>query len=197
MKKILSILVIISCIITGMPIVKADSDTYTLELKVENNKKAKDFDIFILLPKEYIIYVINQNDLNIAYDGAETLKQNEISGININKNNIQDETYEENGIEYVQIVLEPDESNIYKFEIISNYPYLDMKYRITNEEKDYIAHIDKFKIENNECKMTYDYDKNEIKQTNKIVISPAVIFLIIILILIILIAIISKKVKTT
>ena len=82
------------------------------------------------------------------YYQKSTLKNNDITGIEVKKENVQDELYEENGIEYTQILLEPDENGIYKFDLLEDYNKLDIKYRIKNEKKDYIVHIDNFKIEN-------------------------------------------------
>ena len=194
MKKFLSICVIIICmIVIGMPITKADTtDMYKIELTVTHNKEQKDFEIYILLPEQYIRYAINQADLNITYNGVQTLKENDIPGIAVDKTHIQDETYNENGIEYVQILLGPEEENIYTFEILSNYTYMDMKFRIKNDEKDYIMHIDNFEVRNNVCDITYNYEQDEIKQVNKIIVNVQSIVLMIILIFIIIIAIISK-----
>ena len=194
MKKFLSICVIIICmIVIGMPITKADTThMYKIELTVTHNKEQKDFEIYILLPEQYIRYAINQADLNSTYNGVQTLKENDIPGIAVDKMHIQDETYNENGIEYVQILLGPEEENIYTFEILSNYTYMDMKFRIKNDEKDYIMHIDNFEVRNNVCDITYNYEQDEIKQVNKIIVNVQSIVLMIILIFIIIIAIISK-----
>ena len=89
-------------------------------------------------------------------------------------------------------MLEPTNDNIYNFKILSDYNKLDMKFRVKNDEKDYIMHIDNFKTDDNECKMEYNYDQNQIKQANKIVINFGTLLLIIILVLIIIVAIISK-----
>ena len=67
-----------------------------------------------------------------------------------------------------------------------------MKLRIKNDEKDYIMHIDNFKIEDDVCQIEYDYDNDEVKQPTKIVINFGTILLIVILVMIIIIAIISK-----
>ena len=41
---------------------------------------------------------------------------------------------------------------------------MDMKFRIKNVDKDYIVHIDNFKISDNVCKIEYNYDENTVKQ---------------------------------
>ena len=192
MKKLVTIIFICMLImIMTIPVVKASS-TYTIELEVTKNKKEETFELYMLLPENYITYAINKSGMDIQYAGAETLIQNEIPFIDVDKSKVQDETYTENGIEYVQILLEPNADNLYTFEIIADYPEMDMKLRVKNDEKDYIMHIDNFEIEDNVCQIEYDYDKNEIKQPTKIVINFGTILLIVILVMIIIIAIISK-----
>ena len=192
MKKIINIVLIFIFVIGILiPIVKANS-TYTIQLEVTKNEEKESFELYMLLPENYIVYAINKSILNIQYNGAETLKQNKIPGIEVDENNVQDETYSENGIEYVQILLKPNEDNMYTFDIIGDYPDMDMKLRVKNDEKDYIMHIDNFKVENDVCQIEYDYDNDEIKQPNRIVINFGTLFLIIILVLIIIISIISK-----
>ena len=195
MKKLVTIIFI--CMLIMMmciPVVKANS-TYTIALEVTKNKEEKTFELYMLLPENYITYAINKAGMDIEYTGAETLTQNDIPLIDVDKSKVQNETYRENGIEYVQILLEPDEDGMYTFEIIADYPEMDMKLRVKNDEKDYIMHIDNFKIENDVCQIEYDYDNDRIKQPTKIVINFGTLLLIIILIMIIIIAIISK-VKT-
>lgn len=192
MKKIINIVLIFIFVIGILiPIVKANS-TYTIQLEVTKNEEKESFELYMLLPENYIVYAINKSILNIQYNGAETLKQNKIPGIEVDENNVQDETYSENGIEYVQILLKSNEDNMYTFDIIGDYPDMDMKLRVKNDEKDYIMHIDNFKVENDVCQIEYDYDNDEIKQPNRIVINFGTLFLIIILVLIIIISIISK-----
>ena len=192
MKKLVTIIFI--CMLIMMmciPVVKANS-TYTIALEVTKNKEEKTFELYMLLPENYITYAINKAGMDIEYTGAETLTQNDIPLIDVDKSKVQNETYRENGIESVQILLEPDEDGMYTFEIIADYPEMDMKLRVKNDEKDYIMHIDNFEIEDNVCQIEYDYDKNEIKQPTKIVINFGTILLIVILVMIIIIAIISK-----
>ena len=192
MKKLVTIIFI--CMLIMMmciPVVKANS-TYTIALEVTKNKEEKTFELYMLLPENYITYAINKAGMDIEYVGAETLIQNEIPSIDVDKSKVQDETYSENGIEYVQILLEPNEDGMYTFEVIADYPALDMKLRAKNDEKDYIMHIDNFKIEDDVCQIEYDYDNDEVKQPTKIVINFGTILLIVILVMIIIIAIISK-----
>ena len=198
MKKFMKIIyIIIMAIMLLAPVANASSyKTIDLQLKVTKNVNNANFNMYMLLPKDYIVYAINNANLNIEYDGPNTLKENTIIGINVEKSKIQDETYNEDGIEYVQILLEPTNNNIYNFKILSDYNKLDMKFRVKNDEKDYIMHIDNFKTDDNECKMEYNYDQNQMKQSNKIVINFGTLLLIVILVLIISVAIISKiKIK--
>ena len=194
MKKFMKIIyIIIMAIMLLAPVENANSyKNIDLQLKVTKNVNNANFNMYMLLPKDYIVYAINNANLNIEYDGPNTLKENTIIGINVEKSKIQDETYNEDGIEYVQILLEPTNNNIYNFKILSDYNKLDMKFRVKNDEKDYIMHIDNFKTDDNECKMEYNYDQNQIRQANKIVINFGTLLLIVILVLIISVAIISK-----
>ena len=192
MKRYIAIICIcVLVILMNISVVTANS-TYTIELEVTKNTENKSFTLYILLPQDYIEYAINKAGLDIEYTGAETLKQYDIPLIDVDKEKIQDETYSENGIEYVQIVLEPNEDSMYIFEIIEDYPDMDMKLRIKNNEKDYIMHIDNFKIKDDVCQIEYNYDKNEIKQPTQITINFGTLLLIIILVFIAIIGIIAK-----
>lgn len=192
MKKIIigiiSILLLISGII-GINTVNAKETTYTLRFKADDI--TEDFDLYLLLPKEYIIFAIKEAGLDIEYNGAETLKENDIPNIEVNKNNIMDEVYQEDGREYVQILFDKNEDNIYEFEVLTSYVDMDIKFRIKNINKDYIAHIDNFKIENGVCEVDYNYRTDEVKQLNQTFIPFLTKLLVIILIIIIVVAIIS------
>ena len=192
MKRYIAIICIcVLVILMNISVVTANS-TYTIELEVTKNTENKSFTLYMLLPQDYIEYAINKADLDIEYTGAETLKQYDIPLINVDKEKIQDETYSENGIEYVQILLEQNEDSMYIFEIIEDYPDMDMKLRVKNNEKDYIMHIDNFKIKDDVCQIEYNYDKNEIKQPTQITINFGTLLLIIILVFIAIIGIIAK-----
>ncbi len=190
-RYIVIICICVLVIMMNISIVMANS-TYTIELEVTKNTENKSFTLYMLLPQDYIEYAINKAGLDIEYTGAETLKQYDIPLINIDKEKIQDETYSENGIEYVQILLEQNEDSMYIFEIIEDYPDMDMKLRVKNNEKDYIMHIDNFKVKDDVCQIEYNYDKNEIKQPTKITINFGTLLLIIILVFIAIIGIIAK-----
>ena len=193
MKKILNIIILaIIILILFIPNVKAvDLSTYELKLKVLENTENKEFNLYILLPKSYIVYAIDNSNLNIEYTGAETLKENNIPGIDIDKNTVENEIYKENDNEYVQILLEPNEDNEYTFNILSSYIGKDMKFRIKNDEKDYIMHLDNFTVKDNTCQLEYNYSQNSLKQKDYTEFSFSTI-LFIILIIIVFIAIIAK-----
>ncbi len=167
MKKLVFIFSILLIIILGVlaNFSYAYEKMYTLEF--EASDVSKSFDLYLLLPKEYIEYAIRKDDLDIEYKGVETLKDNDIPSINIeNKNDISDELYKENGIEYIQILLNQNEDGKYVFDILEDYPDMDMKYRIKNVDKDDIVHINNFEISDDVCKIEYNYDENTIKQPN-------------------------------
>ena len=162
MKKILStvllsIIFIISIIIPA----QADSETSQLRLKVNNSNE--NYSIYIVLPKKYVKYVIQYDGLDINYSGADTLKNNVIPNIIVDINKIEDETYIDNGIEYIQIKLDDLGEEEYVFDILSEYKDMDMLYRVKSSTRDNIMIIDNFRIENNTCKMVYDYETNTIK----------------------------------
>ncbi len=190
MKKIAILLIFIIIMIMQITYSYALFSTIELDFEVINNKENKDFDLYILLPEKYINFSILNNILDVKYDGANTLKNNDIPGIEVKKENVQDEVYEEDGIEYVQVLLEPDEEGIYKFDLLEDYKKLDIKYRIKNEEKDYILHIDNFKIKRRICEIQYNYDEDIVKQPDETVINITEA-LFIILVAVIIIGIIS------
>lgn len=159
---------------------------YTLEFKVLDT--SENFDLYLLLSKEYIEYAIKKDGLDIKYKGVETLKDNDIPSINIeDKNDISDELYKENGIEYIQILLKQNEDGKYVFDILEDYTDMDMKFRIKNVDKDYIVHINNFKISDNVCKIEYNYNENTVKQPDTTVVPFLTKLLIILLVVIIVI----------
>lgn len=195
MRKLIVSLFIIMILCTYMCQVFASTDTYKMELTIKNNSKNINVDIYILLPQEYIEFAINESPVwirdYVTYKGASTLKTDAIEGIEVNKQNVQDDTYVEDGVEYVQIRLDKNLNGIYVFDVLSDYGKMNIKYRIKNEDKDYIMHIDNFKIEEEVCKIEYDYDEDIIKQPDTKKISVSTIILIVILILVILVGLIS------
>ena len=192
MKKIISILGLIVFLIGGMLLgasYAAYQATYTLEFEASN--VSEDFDLYILLPKDYIEFAIKDDALDIEYTGVDTLKNNDIPSIRVNKENVSDELYEEDGVEYVQILLEENDDGIYEFDILSNYKEMDMKYRIKNVNKDFIVHIDNFKIDDGVCKIEYNYEEDTVKQPDTQFIPFVTKLLLVILVVIILIGLIA------
>ena len=162
MKKVFSIIVLVFIILMSIITpVKADSRANRLRLKVTNANEP--YDIYILLPKQYIVYAINHDNLSIKYEGANTLINNFIPSIPIDINNVQEDTYVDEGIEYVQIKLDNIGEDEYYFEIISEYTNMDMMYRITSKTRDNLMVIDNFELKNNICEMEYNYEANTIK----------------------------------
>lgn len=192
MKKLITISAVIVLAVIFMINCVYAVDTVELEFKTINNKKNERFDLYLLLPREYINFAIQEANLSIYYDGANTLKKNDIPGINVQKSNVQDEIYTEKGIEYVQIRL-LKENGVYSFDLLENYPQMDIKYRIKNIEKDYIVHIDNFKIEKGKCQIEYDYTKDTVKQPDQKVMNFNIKLLLIVLLLIIMIGAIAYK----
>ena len=176
---------------TNAQATSADNEFFELQFKIINNEENENVDIYLLLPKEYIEFAIEHDKLDIEYEGANTLKENNIPSIDVDGLNILDDIYEEDGTEYVQILLEKNDNNIYSFDILSDYFDLDMRYRIKNDNKDFIAHIENFKLKDGICEIEYDYDADIVKQPDRKVFSFGTILLIAILIIVVILGISS------
>ena len=191
MKRVIKIFIICVMLI-GLILLNysyASGETYTLDFEVSNANES--FDLYVLLPKEYILFAIQEDGLNIEYTGADTLKNNNIPSISVNKNDIEDKLYEENGIEYTQIHLKENSQDKYEFDILADYPDRDMKFRVKNTTKDYIIHIDNFEVKNGICKVEYDYMEESVKQEGTEISQFIIILLIVILIALIVVTIIA------
>ena len=70
---------------------------------------------------------------------------------------------------------------------------MNIKFRIKNEYKDYIMHIDNFKIEKDICEIEYDYDKDIVKQPDTRKFSTPFLILFIVLTFITILGYISYK----
>lgn len=195
-KLLFVIVIIISIISLFIPNTYANNaETYKISLIVKDNKNDEDINLYILLPKEYIEYAIDNASLDIDYQGAETIQKNNILGIDVDKENIQNDLYIENNMEYIQILLEKNLKDEYTFDVLENYFGNEkIKLRIKNSNRDYIMHIDNFEIEEGICKVEYNYSKNTIKQPDKIRINFGAILVIIIIIIAIIIT--NKKQKS-
>lgn len=164
MKKIIKILILSVLLITSiyLPVNAVEGEMTQLRLTVLEADEP--YEIYMLLPKNYINYAIQHDGLDIGYDGANTLIYNTIPSIVVNVNNVLTDTYIDNGIEYVQIKLDDMGGEEYVFEIISEYTDMDMMYRIKSESKDNLMLISNFSIEeDNTCKMEYDYKQDTIQ----------------------------------
>lgn len=167
MKKIIKVIILSILLITSIyiPVKAADGETNQLRLTVTEADES--YEIYMLLPKNYIKYAIQHDDLDIEYDGANTLIYNSIPSIAVNVNNVLEDTYIEDGMEYVQIKLDDMGEEEYVFEIMSEYTEMDMMFRIKSSSKDNLMLINNFTIEDNACKMEYNYKENTIKTDSK------------------------------
>ena len=163
MKRVCKILIFSILIISMLTIPVKATDAEMTKLKLKVVEANEDYDIYILLPKKYIMYAVQHDGLNLLYEGANTLKYNVIPSITVNINNVQDNTYVDNKIEYVQIKLDNLGDNDYLFEIIPEYTDMDMLYRIKSASKDNLMVISNFQVQDNTCEMEYNYAQNEIK----------------------------------
>ena len=144
--------------------VNAENEKYTLQLKEINDK---DIELYVLLPKEYILFAIEKDGLNIQYDGVYTLVNHNIPSIKVESGKVYNEVYKEDNVEYVPILLNKNEEGYYNFEVLSEYKEMNIKYRAIVPNGDFIVHIDDFKIEDNLCKIEYDSEINSVKQPDK------------------------------
>lgn len=190
-KRVICLLFIFIIILFNVSSYSRTEEFYELQFEIINNSENRNFDIYLLLPEEYITFAIENDDLEIKYTGVNTLKNNDIPSINLDKTKVQDDIYEENGIKYIQILLDKDKKDTYSFDILSDYTELNIKYRIKGKSEDYIVHIDNFKVEDDKCEVQYNVDQNIVKQPDKKVFSFYTIVLIIILIIVILLGSIS------
>lgn len=163
MKKFLNIIILCIIIImsTYLPVKAADTEMSQLRLTVL--EADEDYELFMLLPKKYIKYAIQHDGLDIEYESENTLIYNTIPSIPVDINNVQDDTYIENGVEYVQIKLDDLGGEEYLFEIISEYTDMDMVYRLKSASRDNIMVIENFQMQDNVCRMEYNYKENTIK----------------------------------
>ena len=107
-KRIACLLFLFIILLFNVSSYSKTKDFYELQFKVINNNENKNFDIYLLLPEEYIEFVIENDGLEIEYTGIDTLKNNYIPSINIDKSKLQEDTYKEDGVEYIQILLDKD-----------------------------------------------------------------------------------------
>lgn len=164
-KRIFVILILIICLISVFTVSRAKNETYMIDIKVKNTNN-EEYSLLVLLPLEYIDEISSGNIEDGDY--VSFLKNEDLEELNIDKNNIEDNTYKENNKEYVQIKLEPVENNYYQFEAVQNEQNENIKFRITSDTQDYIIHLNDFKIQDNVCKITYDYQEKVSENIQKI-----------------------------
>lgn len=192
MKKILGIIIFIFIILIGTFVsAKTNTDIIELQLNVIENQKQEKFDIYILLPEQYVKYAIQHDNVDVKIQNslADTVLQSNIPSIDIDKSFLQDD-YEEENIKYLQIKLQEYTQGKYVFPILDSYGEMDMKYHIKSNSKNYIVHIDNFEMEDGVCEINYYYDTDVIKQPDRKIMPFGVMILFIILIVVILITLV-------
>lgn len=193
MKKTFGIIIFVSIILIGTFVsAKTNTDMIELQLNVIENEKQEKFDIYILLPEQYVKYAIQYDNVDVKIQNslADTVLQSDIPSINCDKSFIQQDYQEENK-KYLQIKIQENEQGKYIFPILTSYGEMDMKYRIKNASKNYIIHFDNFDVEDGICEIDYYYDSDVIKQPDKLRIPLAAIILIVILVMVIFFGIIA------
>ena len=171
-NRILVILIILILFVFNISKANQEIKYKTIDLNIKDIDKK--YDIYLLLPEEYIEFLIALSGENIKYEGTKTLKENNILGLNIVKENVQDNLYELNEKKYIKIYLNSIEQNHYQFQVRDEYYLNNIKFLISVENKDYmVMHMDNFKYNNNGiCKIIYNYKentlKNEVKNKGKI-----------------------------
>lgn len=167
MKKILINLIIVFILIAtiiNIPQVKASEEYETLDLTIEDINKG--YKLYVLLPREYIEYAIAKSGLDIEYIGAETLTKEDIPGIEIDKTQVQPNVYTEQGVEYIQVLLQATEQNHYQFKVLKSYGQLDVKFKfqINGENESVIMHLENFSANKNDTyNIKYNYEKETLK----------------------------------
>lgn len=195
MKKTFGIIIFISIILIGTFVsAKTNTDMIELQLNVIENEKQEKFDIYILLPEQYVKYAIQYDNVDVKIQNslADTVLQSDIPSINCDKSFIQQDYQEENK-KYLQIKIQENEQGKYIFPILTSYGEMDMKYRIKNASKNYIIHFDNFDVEDGICEIDYYYDSDVIKQPDRKIMPFGIMILFIILIVVILITLVSYR----
>ena len=94
MKKILGIIIFIFIILIGTFVsAKTNTDIIELQLNVIENQKQEKFDIYILLPEQYVKYAIQHDNVDVKIQNslADTVLQSNIPSIDIDKSFLQDD----------------------------------------------------------------------------------------------------------
>lgn len=138
-------------------------DTYEIQLTMKN--KQPSYQMYLLLPREYLEYAIAQQGLDFVYEGPDTLVKYEIPGISVNRANIEKQEYVEEQKQYVSVLLSPDDKDRFFFTVMASYPNQDIKFRYVSGEKDYIIHMDDFRVQDGVCQIEYDGKQDTVKNT--------------------------------
>ena len=165
-KMLINIMAIFTVLIAiiNIPQVKATEEYETLDLTIEDINK--DYKLYVLLPREYIEYAIAKSGLDIEYIGAETLAKEDIPGIEIDKTQVQTNVFTEQGVEFVQVLLQATEQNHYQFKVLKSYGQLDVKFKfqINGEKESVIMHLENFSAnKDNTYHIKYNYAKDTLK----------------------------------
>lgn len=182
--------------IINTPQVKATEEYETLDLTIEDINK--DYKLYVLLPREYIEYAIAKSGLDMEYIGAETLTQKDIPGIEIDKTQVQPNTYTDQGVEYVQVLLSPTEQNHYQFKVLKSYGKLDVKFKflINGENESVIMHLENFSANKDDTyHIKYNYAKDTLK--NEVVRKGHIAWwqIVLIILIILFIIFITKRIE--
>lgn len=168
MKKILTIILLNIILLINICSVQAQASTETMnQLRLQVKDADESYSIYMLLPRDYIEYAIKHDGLDMEYQGSNTIKFYTIPSITVDVDSVLDETYVDNHIEYVQIKLDDIGEQEYFFELLPDYPEMDMMYRVESDSKDDLLLLSNFKFRDGTCKITYNYKENTIKTEDK------------------------------
>ena len=163
MKKTLIILSQILIIFIYVTNVNAVTEYNTIELTIKDIEK--EYELSLLLPVDYIQYAIENSENHITYTGPETLVNNDISTLEIDKSLVKPKIFTQEDIQYVEVTLKPIAADYYQFKMLKDYNKFDIKFKIqkNGEKESTIMYLDNFKF-NQEgiCKLTYDSNKEKL-----------------------------------
>lgn len=165
MKKTV-VIILLQILITFMCItnVKAETEYNTLDLTIKDMESS--YELSLLLPVEYIQYAIENSENKVTYTGPETLVNNDISTLNIDKNSVKPKLFTQENVQYVEVTMTPYSTNHYQFKVLKNYSKLDIKFKIlkTGETQSTIMYLDDFKFDGEGmCRLTYDAKQDTLK----------------------------------
>lgn len=194
MKKTV-VIILLQILITFMCItnVKAETEYNTLDLTIKDMESS--YELSLLLPVEYIQYAIENSENKVTYTGPETLVNNDISTLNIDKNSVKPKLFTQENVQYVEVTMTPYSTNHYQFKVLKNYSKLDIKFKIlkTGETQSTIMYLDDFKFDGEGmCRLTYDAKQDTLKSEDYKKISTSWWKIIIGIVILIIICVIVK-----